>query len=138
MNTPNPAQLALGPRRLSVMKHSFQVAALPAFVLGALTAAVPRLWSLIGLDVGANGVVAMLYSCVLMAVGVWSFLGARRPEAHTGLWLFMGVYKGLAFVVLSLHFWAAGTGPLAGWAIAGIYLFLSIYSLLLYPWRQAL
>jgi hypothetical protein len=129
---------ALTPRRIWLMRHSFQVVAIPALGLGLLAALWPRrFWGALGLDVGQDAVLALLYACVLMAVGCLAALGARKPQAHADLWLFMGIYKGAAFLVLCAHLWTQAAPPLAGWVIALMYLALSIYTLLLYPWDQA-
>lgn len=128
-------------RRLAVMKITFQVMALPAFGLGLAMALAPAgFWNTFGIDIGSDAVVATLYGCVLVGVGLVSMIAIRNPEAHTSVFLFMGIYKGFAFICLTLHFLLHATSqapaPMAGWVIAILYLLLSAYSFALYPWQN--
>jgi|AMWB02.1.fsa_nt_gi hypothetical protein len=127
----------LSPQRLALLRTTFQIIALPAFGLGLAMAISPAaFWQLFGLEVGADAVVAILYGCVLMGVGITSMFALRNPAAHTSALLLIGSYKGAAFIALCLHGLQAAAGmPLAGWVIAFAYLAMSIYCLLLYPWR---
>ncbi len=128
-------------RRLAVMKITFQVMALPAFGLGLAMALAPAgFWNTFGIDIGSDAVVATLYGCVLVGVGLVSMIAIRNPEAHTSVFLFMGIYKGFAFICLTQHFLHHASpqapAPMAGWVIAILYLLLSAYSFALYPWQN--
>ena len=128
-------------RRLAILRVTLQVMALPAAGLGLAMALVPAgFWNTFGIDIGSDAVVATLYGCVLVGVGLVSMIAIRNPAAHTSVFLFMGIYKGFAFVFLVQHFLRHATAqapaPMAGWVIAVLYLLISAYSFALYPWQQ--
>ncbi len=125
-------------RREVLLRNTFQIVALPAFGLGLAMAISPQtFWRLLGLDVGPDGVVAILYGCVLMGVGLSSMVALRNPAAHVSLFLLVGLYKGAAFIALILHGLQDAAGlPFTGWVIAFAYLAMSLYCLALYPWRS--
>lgn len=136
MNTPD--SMAAHPQYEILLRTTFQIVPLPAFGLGLAMAISPQaFWHLFGLEVGMDGVVAILYGSVLMGVGLSCMIALRNPAAHASLLLLIGCYKGVAFVALTLHGLQAAAGmPLAGWVIAFAYLAMCLYCLALYPWRS--
>ncbi len=111
-----------------------------ALIIGALMILFPlQFWHLIGIDAGADAVIATLYGGVLVGVGVTSHFGARAPMRHATLLLFMAAYKAVAVSFLIGHavidLMDGRPVPIAVWIICLMWGRIAIDGARLYPWH---
>lgn len=124
-------------RRIAAL---FRKSAPFALLIGLVMILFPvRFWQLIGIDAGADAVIATLYGGVLIGVGVISHFGARAPMRHASLLLFMTAYKAVAVSFLIGHalidLIAGRPVPIAVWIICLLWGRIAFDAARLYPWH---
>ena len=118
--------------RIALSRLVFGVFSPFAILIGLAMAISPEtVWNLLGVQPGNAALVAILYGCVRLGVGVVSLAAMRNPCRLATLLLFIGVYKSAAAVLLALHGMQQPL-PVVGWVIAVAYCLMALLCLWLY------
>lgn len=118
--------------RIALSRFVFGVFSPCAMLIGLAMAISPAtVWGWLGVQPGNAAIVAILYGCVLLGVGVVSLAAMRNPCRHATLLLLIGVYKSAAAVLLAVYGLQQAM-PAVGWVIAVAYLLMALLCLWLY------
>ena len=121
------------------VRKAFKVSVPSALLLGLVMMCWPtEFWRLIGIELGATPLPAILYGSVIAGVGLASIAGVRAPRSHLGLLLFLTCYKSVAVLFLLIHGFlmlnAGQSVPVALWVIAALWFPQALSNARLYPW----
>jgi len=121
------------------VRKAFKISVPSASLLGLVMMCWPTgFWRLLGIELGATPLPAILYGSVITGVGLASIAGIRAPRSHVGLLLLLTCYKGVAVLFLLIHgLLMLNSGepvPVALWVIAALWLYQAVTNGRLYPW----
>ena len=120
-------------------RKAFKVSVPSALILGLVMMCWPTwFWGLLGIELGATPLPAILYGSVIFGVGLASIAAMRAPRSHLGILLLLTCYKGTAVLFLLIHAMlmlnAGKSVPIALWVIAALWLSQAVTNARLYPW----